>query len=59
MQFRPMLAIALALLTASLKPHAASLDSSINATPSSVAIVELFNSEGCCSFHGACGDGEE
>jgi hypothetical protein len=49
MQFRPILAIPLALLTVSLKPHAASLDSSINATPSSVAIVELFTSEGCSS----------
>jgi hypothetical protein len=49
MQFRPVLAIPLVLLTGSLKVHAASLDSSINATPSSVAIVEVFTSEGCSS----------
>ncbi|HEY2471534.1 MAG TPA: DUF1223 domain-containing protein [Terracidiphilus sp.] len=49
MQFRPVLAIPLVLLAVSLKAHAASPDSSINATPSSVATVELFTSEGCSS----------
>jgi hypothetical protein len=49
MQLRPAFAILFALLAVPLKSHAASPDSSINATPSSVAIVELFTSEGCSS----------
>jgi hypothetical protein len=49
MQLRPVFAISLALLVVPLELHAASSDSSINATTSSVAIVELFTSEGCSS----------
>jgi hypothetical protein len=49
MQLRPLFAISLALLAVRLESHAASPDSSTNATPSSVAIVELFTSEGCSS----------
>ena len=49
MQLRPVFAISLALLAVPLESHAASPDSSINTTPSSVAIVELFTSEGCSS----------
>ena len=49
MQLRPVFAILLALLAFPLESYAASPDSSINATPSSVAIVELFTSEGCSS----------
>jgi len=46
MQLRPAFAILFALVAVSLESHAASPNSSINATPSSVAIVELFTSEG-------------
>src|SRR6201987_5684945 len=49
MPLRPAYAILFAFLTVPLESHAASPDSSINATPSSVAIVELFTSEGCSS----------
>jgi hypothetical protein len=49
MQLRPAIAILFALLAVPLESHAASPDSSSNATPSSVAIVELFTSEGCSS----------
>jgi len=49
MQLCPLFAIALALLAVRLESHAASPDISTNATPSSVAIVELFTSEGCSS----------
>jgi hypothetical protein len=49
MQLRPIFAISLALLAVSLESHAASPNAPINATPSSVAIVELFTSEGCSS----------
>jgi hypothetical protein len=49
MQLRPAFAILFALAAVSLESHAASPNSSINATPSSVAIVELFTSEGCSS----------
>jgi hypothetical protein len=49
MHLRPVFAFSLFLLTVTLKSHAASPGSSINATPSSVAIVELFTSEGCSS----------
>jgi hypothetical protein len=46
MQIRFVFTISLALLAAPLESHAASPDGSINASPSSVAIVELFTSEG-------------
>src|SRR6201996_9587422 len=49
MQIRLVFAISLALLAAPLESYAASPDGSINASPSSVAIVELFTSEGCSS----------
>jgi hypothetical protein len=49
MHLRPVFAFSLFLLAVTLKSHAASPASSINATPSSVAIVELFTSEGCSS----------
>jgi hypothetical protein len=49
MQLRPAFAILFALLAVPLESHAASPDSSISASPSSVAIVELFTSEGCSS----------
>jgi hypothetical protein len=50
MQLRPAFAILFALLAIPLESHAASPDSSISASPSSVAIVELlFTSEGCSS----------
>ena len=49
MQLRHAFAILFALLAVPLESHAASPDSSSNATPSSVAIVELFTSEGCSS----------
>lgn len=49
MQLRLALALFLALLAVPLESHAAFPDNSINATPSSVAVVELFTSEGCSS----------
>src|ERR1700744_20547 len=49
MQIRFVCAVSLALMAAPLKPYAATPDSSGNAAPSSVAIVELFTSEGCSS----------
>lgn len=49
MQIRFVCAVSLALLAAPLKPYAATSDSSGSAAPSSVAIVELFTSEGCSS----------
>jgi hypothetical protein len=49
MHLRPVFAISLFLLAVPLKSHAASPGSSIDAAPSSVAIVELFTSEGCSS----------
>ena len=49
MQVRPALAILLALLAVPPKSHAASPDSSSNVKPTSVAVVELFTSEGCSS----------
>jgi hypothetical protein len=49
MQLRPVLAISLALLALHAESRAAPSVSSFNATPSSVAIVELFTSEGCSS----------
>ena len=49
MQLRPVLAIALALLALHVESRASSSASSFNASPSSVAIVELFTSEGCSS----------
>src|ERR1700757_4474928 len=49
MQLRPVFAILFALLAVPLKSHAASPDRSFNVKPTSVAIVELFTSEGCSS----------
>jgi hypothetical protein len=49
MQLRPVFAISLALLAVHVKSHAASPEISLNTSPSSVAIVELFTSEGCSS----------
>jgi hypothetical protein len=49
MQLRPVLAISLALLAFHVKSRASSSASSLNASSSSVAIVELFTSEGCSS----------
>ena len=49
MQLRPAFAILFALLAVPLKSHAASSDSSFNVKPTSVAVVELFTSEGCSS----------
>jgi hypothetical protein len=49
MQLRPVFGVSLALFAVPLKSHAASPGNSIGATPSSVAIVELFASEGCSS----------
>ena len=49
MQLRLALALSLCSLAVPVKSHAASPASSINATSSSVAIVELFTSEGCSS----------
>ena len=49
MQLRLALALSLLFLAVPVKSHAASPASSINATSSSVAIVELFTSEGCSS----------
>jgi hypothetical protein len=49
MHLRPVFALFLFLLVVPLKSHAASPGRSINAAPSSVAIVELFTSEGCSS----------
>ena len=49
MQIRFVYAVPLALLAALLTPHAATFDSSGSTAPSSVAIVELFTSEGCSS----------
>src|SRR5580700_283791 len=49
MQLRLALALSLFSLAVPVKSHAASPASSINATSSSVAIVELFTSEGCSS----------
>jgi hypothetical protein len=49
MQIRFVFAVSLAFLAAPLRPHAATSDSSARETPSSVAIVELFTSEGCSS----------
>ena len=49
MQLRLALTLSLLLLAVPVKSHAASPASSINATPSSVAIIELFTSEGCSS----------
>jgi hypothetical protein len=48
MHLRPVFVLSLLLLAVSLESHAAPT-SSINATPSSVVIVELFTSEGCSS----------
>jgi hypothetical protein len=49
MHLRSVFALSLFLLAVPLKPQAASPRSSINATTSSVAILELFTSEGCSS----------
>jgi hypothetical protein len=49
MQLRPMFSVSLALLAVHVESHAAPSASSFNASPSSVAIVELFTSEGCSS----------
>jgi hypothetical protein len=49
MQLRPALTLSLFLLAVPLESHAASPASSMNTMPSSVAIVELFTSEGCSS----------
>ena len=49
MQLRPASTLSLFLLAFPLMSHAASPASSMNATPSSVEIVELFTSEGCSS----------
>ena len=49
MQLRPAFAILFALLAVPLKSYAAPPHSSVNVKPTSVAIVELFTSEGCSS----------
>jgi hypothetical protein len=49
MRLRPVFAKSLALLAVHVGSHAASPESSLNTSPSSVAIVELFTSEGCSS----------
>jgi hypothetical protein len=49
MQLRPVFAVSLALLALHVESQAASSASSLNASPTSVAIVELFTSEGCSS----------
>jgi hypothetical protein len=49
MQRRPVLAVSLALLAFHVESRASSSTSSFNGSPSSVAIVELFTSEGCSS----------
>jgi hypothetical protein len=49
MQLRPVFAVSLTLLAVPLTSHAASPGTSVGTTPSSVAIVELFTSEGCSS----------
>lgn len=49
MHLRPVFALCLFLLAVSPRSHAASPGSPVNAAPSSVAIVELFTSEGCSS----------
>jgi hypothetical protein len=49
MQIRFVCAVSLTLLAAPLSPHAATPDSSGSTAPTSVAIVELFTSEGCSS----------
>jgi hypothetical protein len=49
MQRRPVLAVSLALLAFHVESRASSSASSFNGSPSSVAVVELFTSEGCSS----------
>jgi hypothetical protein len=49
MQLRLVFAISIALLIVHRKAQAVAPEGSINATPSSVAIVELFTSESCSS----------
>ena len=49
MHRRPVFALSLFFLAVALKSYAASPGNSLNAAPSSVAIVELFTSEGCSS----------
>ena len=49
MHLRPVFALSLFFLAVALKSYAASPGNSLNAAPSSVAIVELFTSEGCSS----------